>query len=478
MTSLEPLPYKEFVVSQNAPALRGRVVRFYDVEDRCLEHTTYLAHTFYLENDELASTVIDKHTRFLREHFTPAYDGILDEGVMDGVEFVVTAPGPFYGHKFCMRTCASPRTIYRVWAREECTDWRWCQFYMTRDMVAPFHAPFVTGDVVPPPTATVVRGGAATHVVMKNYHRMTGTCTYFYSHRLAALIGGGVMHAAARGDEDAVRALQAVVSPDQLVTETVPWYNALRAYEPHTAQWGSIGRLYGLKGHQADFNGEIVAVNRLWAENGDVRAECMFLDDDVLGPVDVPEGHVASAEFIQTPAKLQIHLEMPSSVHTLVGMVAKTAFHYVDDEGNVVSRVRTKQHPDGTVVCDKRSLHSALVHVGKQRKEWWQSKLLECLHAMKHSEGAFGDDPNRVMLSVRALRGLAEHCFQERAKAASATLAPEETAEDDWCDEIRDTLTTSAKTKIGKRKQAKKHAKRRANRRANKRGTHTRTTGT
>jgi hypothetical protein len=478
MTSPEPLPYKEFVVSQNAQALCGRVVRFYDVEGLCLEHTSYLAHTFYLENDEPASTIIPKHTRFLREHFTPAYDGILDKDVTEGIEFVVTARGPFYGHKFCMRTCASPRNTYRVWAREECTDWRWRQFYMTRDMVAPFHAPFVTGDVVPPPTATVVRGGVATLVVMKNYHRITGTCTYFYSHRLAALIKGGVMHAAARGDNNAVRALQAVVSPDQLVTETVKWYNALRAYEPHTAQWGSIGRLYGLKGRQADFNGNIVAVNRLWAENGDVRAECMFLDNDVLGPVDVPEGHVASAEFIQTPAKLQIHLEMPSSVHTLVGLVAKTAFHYVDDRGNVESRVCIEEQSDGTVVCDKCSLHSALVHIGKQDKEWWQCKLLECLHAMKHSDGAFGDDPNRVMLSVRALRGLAEHCYQERTGKAAARAAAERGAEDDWCDEIRDALTTSAKTKFRKRKQAKKNAKRRGNRRANKRGSHTRETNT
>ena len=59
-----------------------------------------------------------------------------------------------------------------------------------------------------------------------------------------------------------------------------------------------------------------------------MHAECMFLNDDIVGPVDVPEGHVASAEYIQTPAKLQLHLEMPSSVHTLVGMIAKTAFHY------------------------------------------------------------------------------------------------------------------------------------------------------
>ena len=110
-----PLLYMEFVVSPRAPALRGRVVRFQE-EDRYLKHASYLAHTFYLENDEPASTLTGKHTRFLREHFTPAYDGILDEDITEGVEFVVTAPGLFGGRKFFMRMCAAPRNTYRVWA--------------------------------------------------------------------------------------------------------------------------------------------------------------------------------------------------------------------------------------------------------------------------------------------------------------------------------------------------------------------------
>ncbi len=420
MSLLEPLMYMEFLVSRDAPALRNRVVRFYQ-DDRYLEHASYLAHTFYLENDEPASTVVDKHTRFLREHFTPAYDGIFDEDVTEGVEFVVTAPGLFGGRKFFMRTCAAPRNTYRVWAKCSETDWRWRQFYMSRDQVAPFHAPFVTGDAVPPPTATVTRNGVETLVVMRHYHRATGTCSYFYSDKLAALIRRGVMHMAAYGNEAAAAAVAAVASPGQLATDTVPWYDALRAYEPFTVQWGSIGRLYGLEGDKAEFNGEIVAVNRLWSAEGQTWAECMFLNDDIVGPVDVLEGHVASAEYIQTPAKLRIHLEMPTSVRTFVGMIAKTTFFYVNDEGNVASLVRLVETPEGSVVCDKRSLRKALIDIGGKGKEWWQDKLLQCLNTMTHSEGAYGSDPNRVTLGVRALRGLAEHCFnQSRGGGANA----------------------------------------------------------
>ena len=378
-----------------------------------MEHASYLAHTFYLENDEPASTVVDKHTRFLQEHFTPAYDGIFDEDVTEGVEFVVTAPGLFRGRKFFMRTCAAPRNTYRVWAKCSETDWRWRQFYMSRDHVAPFHAPFVTGDAVPPPLATVTRDGVPTLVVMRHYNRATGTCSYFYSDKLAALIRRGVMHMAAHGNEAAAAAVSAAASCSQLVTNTVPWYDALQAYEPPTVKWGSIGRLYGLKGDKAEFNGEIVAVNRLWCVGGETWAECMFLNDDIVGPVDVLEGHVASAEYIQTPAKLRIHLEMPASVHTLVGMIAKTAFFYVNDDGDVVSKVRIVETPDGGVVCDKGSLREALVDIGAKGKEWWQDKLLQCLHTMSHGEGAYGSDPNCVTLGVRALRGLAEYCFSQ-----------------------------------------------------------------
>ena len=441
MSLLEPLLYMEFLVSQDAPALRGRVVRFYQ-EDRYLEHASYLAHTFYLENDEPASTAVGKHTRFLRAHFTPAYDGILDNDVSEGVEFVVTARGPLGGRKFFMRTCAAPRDTYRVWAACEFTDWRWRQFYMSRDQVAPFHAPFVTGDAVPPPTATVRRSGVETLVVMRHYHRATGTCSYFYSDRLAALIRRGVMHMAAHGNEAAAAAITTAASPDQLATETVPWYDALQAYEPSTVQWGSIGRLYGLEGEKAEFNGEIVAVNRLWSTEGHTWAECMFLNDDIVGPVDVPEGHVASAEYIQTPAKLRLHLEMPTTVHTLVGLIAKTSFFYVNDEGDVVSRVRIVETPDGGVVCDKRSLRKALCEIGSQDKDWWQDKLLECLHAMSHGEGAYGSDPNRVTLGVRALRGLAEHCFnQSRGSGANAggDQSDQKTKtdpEDDWAEAL------------------------------------------
>ena len=466
MSLLEPLLYMEFLVSRDAPALRGRVVRFYQ-EDRYLEHASYLAHTFYLENDEPASTAVGKHTRFLRAHFTPAYDGILDNDVSEGVEFVVTARGPLGGRKFFMRTCATPRSTYRVWAACEFTDWRWRQFYMSRDQVAPFHAPFVTGDAVPPPTATVRRSGVETLVVMRHYHRATGTCSYFYSDRLAALIRRGVMHMAAHGNEAAAAAITTAASPDQLVTETVPWYDALQAYEPSTVQWGSIGRLYGLKGEKAEFNGEIVAVNRLWSTEGETWAECMFLNDDIVGPVDVPEGHVASAEYIQTPAKLRLHLEMPSSVHTLVGMIAKTSFFYVNDEGDVVSRVRVVETPDGSVLCDKRSLRNALIDVGGKGKEWWQDKLLECLHAMSHGEGAYGSDPNRVTLGVRALRGLAEHCYSDSPRssgnAGEDKVAPAE--KDEWNDTFNEVASRlpRSRAKRGKRlkraKKGKRHGK-------------------
>jgi hypothetical protein len=304
---------------------------------------------------------------------------------------------------------------------------------------------------------------------MRHYNRATGTCSYFYSDKLAALIRRGVMHMAAHGNEAAAAAITAAASPDQLTTETVPWYDALQAYEPFTVQWGSIGRLYGLKGDKSEFNGEIVAVNRLWCVGGETWAECMFLNDDIVGPVDVPEGHVACAEYIQTPAKLRIHLEMPTSVHTLVGMIAKTAFFYVNDDGDVVSKVRIVETPDGGVVCNKRSLREALIDIGAKGKEWWQDKLLQCLHTMSHGEGAYGSDPNRVTLGVRALRGLAEHCFNQSRgdspKEGGNKVASPET--DEWNDtfnEVAPRLSRS-RAKRGKRlnraKKGKRHGKNR-----------------
>lgn len=457
MELLKPLLYIEFIVTQDAPALRNRVVRFYQ-DDRYLEHASYLAHTFYLENDEPASTEVEKHTRFLREHFTPAYDGIFDEDVTEGIEFVVTAPGIFGGRKFFMRTCAAPRSTYRVWAKSSETDWRWRQFYMSRDHVAPFHAPFVTGDAVPPPLATVARGGAESLVVMRHYHRATGLCSYFYSDKLAALIHRGVMHMAAHGNEAAAAAVAAAASQDQLITETIPWYDALRAYEPFTVQWGSIGRLYGLKDDKAVFNGEIVAVNRLWSTKGETWAECMFLNTDIVGPVDVLEGHVASAEYIQTPAKLCVHLEMPISVHTFVGMIAKTAFFYVDGDGKVASRVRLLETPEGSVVCDRRSLRNALIDIGSKGSEWWQDKLMACLHTMSHGEGAYGSDPNRVTLGVRALRGLAEHCFNESrgdsGKVGDSKVASPET--DEWNDTFNEVAPNLPRSRAKRGKKLKK----------------------
>ena len=119
VTELTPLPHYDYVVSAEAPALQGRVVRFYQ-EDCDLLHASYLAHTFFLADDKCASTVISKHTRFLREHFTPAYDGILDEEVTEGVEFVVIAKSEFHGRRFCMRTCASPRDQRRAIGELSC----------------------------------------------------------------------------------------------------------------------------------------------------------------------------------------------------------------------------------------------------------------------------------------------------------------------------------------------------------------------
>ena len=130
------------------------------------------AHVLF-ENDEPADMVVDKHTRFLKKHFTPAYDGILEDNVREGVEFLLVASGEFHGRRFCMRTCASPRKIYRVWARGNCTDWMWRQFNLTRDQVAPFHAPFVTGNAVPPSVVKLKKGGSSMLVVMKDYNRMS-----------------------------------------------------------------------------------------------------------------------------------------------------------------------------------------------------------------------------------------------------------------------------------------------------------------
>lgn len=459
----EACRYVEFVVSQEAPALRGRVVRFYQ-EDRWLEHSSYLPHTFYLENDEPADTLADKHTRFSKKHFTPAYDGIIDDDVTEGVEFVVVETGEFHGRRFCMRTCASPRKVYRVWAQGECTDWRWRQFNLSRDQVAPFHAPFVTGNAVPPSVVRLKRGGESMLVVMKHYNRMSGTCSYFYSVQLATLIRRGILHAATHGEESAIQALRVAVESTALVTGQLSWYEALDAYEPHTMQWGKIGRLYGLKGEKARLNGEIVAVNRLWAdEDTTVQAECTFLNEALLSPVDVPEGHVASAEFVQTPAKLRLHLEMPLSVHTMVGMIAKTTFYYIDDAGQVASLVRIRETPDGGVVCDRKSLEKALIAVGRKDAEWWQEKLLECLHAMAHNEEAYGNDPNRVTLTLRAVRGLAEHCWRSKYETKTPETPEVETTprDDDWCTAVCK-CTKQRKHRRGKPRRKGKKGKKKA----------------
>jgi len=466
MACIQRVGYMEFLVLPGAPALSGRVVRFYE-EERDLKYPSYLAHTFYLENDEPASSAVDKHTRFLREHFAPAYDGIIDDDAAEGVEFVVVAPGDFHNCRLYMRACANPRRTYRVWARGETTDWAWRQFLASRDHVAPFHAPFITGNAVPPPVA-LWRGQP---VVMRDYHRATGACSFYFSEELAELIRGGVMHAAARGEEGATVALRAAVEPGKLTTNSIPWYDALLSYEPHTAQWGKVGRLYGLTGEKAALNGEIVVVNRLWADaDTQVFAECVFFNEDLLGPVDVPEGRVASAEYIQTPAKLQMHLEMPTSVHTMVGLVAKTAFCYLDKNGSVASRVRIFETTDGSVVCDKKSLRAGLAWLGVQGNGWWGDKLRGCMHAMTNSEGsAFGDDPNRVMLTLRSLRGLAEHCANAGRCPAEKTLAAEP-EEDDWFDasaaavrppSARGHSHRARKARKGKRLRKKRHRGRR-----------------
>lgn len=452
--------YVEFVVSQEAPALRGRVVRFYQ-PDRWLEHSSYLPHTFYLENDEPADMVVDKHTRFLKKHFTPAYDGILEDNVREGVEFLFVASGEFHGRRFCMRTCASPRKIYRVWARGNCTDWMWRQFNLTRDQVAPFHAPFVTGNAVPPSVVKLKKGGSSMLVVMKDYNRMSGACSYLYSVQLATLIRRGILHAATHGEESAVLALRKAVESEGLVTGCVSWYEALEAYEPHTVQWGKIGRLYALKGERARLNGEIVAVNRLWADDKTtVHAECTFLNNDVLGPVDVPEGHVASAEFVQTPAKLRLHLEMPPSVHTLVGMIAKTTFYCVNDAGEVASLVRIVETPEGSVVCDRKSLEKALVSLGKKNAEWWQEKLMECLHAMAHNREAYGNDPNRIALTLRSIRGLAEHCWRKKhvVEVPDAVVPTStDTDNDDWCLAVCKCATPKKRRKHKPKRKGRRH---------------------
>ena len=145
-------------------------------------------------------------------------------------------------------------------------------------------------------------------------------------------------------------------------------------------------------------------------------------------------------------------------MHTFVGMIAKTAFFYVDDEGNVASRVRLVETPEGSVVCDRRSLRKALVDIGSKGKEWWQDKLLECLHTMSHGEGVYGSDPNRVTLGVRALRGLAEHCFNQSrgdsAKDANSKVGSPET--DEWNDTFNKVAPKLPRSRAKRGKKLKK----------------------
>ena len=123
---------------------------------------------------------------------------------------------------------------------------------------------------------------------------------------------------------------------------------------------------------------------------GDVH----FLNETLLGPVDVPEGHVASA-------------------------------------------------------------------VGRKDAEWWQKKLLECLHAMAHNEEAYGNDPNRVTLTLRAVRGLAEHCWRSKYETSTPENPELETTsrEDDWCAAVCKCTKQRNKRRGKKRRRGKKGKK-------------------
>ena len=171
------------------------------------------------------------------------------------------------------------------------------------------------------------------------------------------------------------------------------------------------------------------------------------------------EGHVASAEFVQTPAKLRLHIEMPPSVHTLVGMIAKTTFYYVNDAGEVASLVRIVETPEGSVVCDRKSLEKALVSLGKKNAEWWQEKLMECLQPWRTTGGGIErSESNRAHTEIHTRFGgtlLEKKHVVEVPDAVVPTSA--DTDNDDWCLAVCKCATPKKRRKHKPKRKGRRH---------------------
>lgn len=426
-----------YVVSNESPVLPGARVM---LEDAVVRERVF-ARSIQLADGTPATRVLDDGEYVKVEHLQPDRDGTDVVVRARGVQMKVIKNGPYKGVVVWVDGKYGPaRLTYTLWLRNPSGGVDVVQ--LTRDEIVPLNSPFT--DTGYPPTCVSmimsktnkgkskfdVVGFIAPVVSLTDpeqsapaaYDSNTGTFTVNAGAIARRLVSD--TNSFTKFDkmsiqevEKAVNDIDTSTKPEDNVILRVKWYGLIPLRLPYVP-WGKVVRLFSLPPALSRLTGKLVTINKIWRdEKHSPWVEVVPLDDRLGGPVVIPEGHCAPAEVMPTAKDLHKHIvSVPHNVHSLTRMVVITAVN--------AEKIDLKSE-SGHMHCDYEKLLKQLIGLGRRPPHWWKGLSIHCVRMfceqkidVRDADGnvvermTMSDDPHHVELTVRAIRGLAEHCWR------------------------------------------------------------------
>ena len=470
-----------FVVSNESPVLPGARVML----DDAIPNERVFANSMQLPDGTPATSVTDDGEYVKAEHLQPQRDGTNVVERARGVQMKIIKDGLYKGVVVWVDGKYGPaRLKYTLWLRNPSGGVDVVQF--TRDEIVPLHSPF-TETGFPPTCVSMIMSqtseGKTKHDCVGFIAPVVSLTNPEQSHPNAydpntgkVMVNAGTIARRLVTEtksfttyqtmsipevEKAIEHIDGSTDPGDNVIMRVPWYGLIPLRLPYVS-WGKVVRLFSLSPALAHLTGKLATINKIWRDDKHRPwVEVVPLDPALGGPVVIPEGHCAPAEVMPTALDLYEHIKkVPQNFHSLERMVVFTA---------VNAEKIDLESKSGYIHCDYDKLLREFIGLGRRPPHWWKGLSMHCVRMfceqkidIRDADGnvveqlTMSDDPHHVELTVRAIRGLAEHCW----RCEMDVRQEQEQSEHGWAADVlrphNDATKRPAKKKKTKKKKKKK----------------------